>query len=63
MLIIPFFLAVSIALLKSFNSFASLLPTALELSPFLIPIPTPLPKAPPEKVGPTKTTGFLDLAA
>ena len=63
MLIIPFFLAVLIALLKSFNSFASLLPTEPELSPFLIPIPTPLPKAPPEKVGPTKTTGLPDLAA
>ena len=59
----PFFLAVLIALLKSFNNFVSLLPTVLELSPFLIPIPTQLPKAPPEKVGPTRTTGFLDLAA
>ena len=52
-----------IALLKSLKIFASLLPTALELSPFLIPTPTPLPKAPPEKVGPTRTTGLPDLAA
>ena len=31
--------------------------------PCLIPTPTPLPKAPPEKVGPTSTTGFPDLSA
>ncbi len=57
LLIIPFFLAVLIALLKSFKSFASFLPIAS--SPlFLIPTPTPLPKAPPENVGPTKTTAY-----
>ena len=50
----PFFLALSMALLKAFNS---------SVSSCLIPTPTPLPKAPPEKVGPTRNTGFLDLAA
>ena len=29
----------------------------------LIPTPTPFPNAPPEKVGPTKTTGLPDLSA
>ena len=43
-LIIPFCLAVSIAELKSLNKL---------LSAFLIPTPTPFPKVPPEKVGPT----------
>ena len=33
------------------------------VSSFLIPTPTPLPKAPPEKVGPTRTTGFPDFSA
>ena len=41
-------------LLKAFNN---------SVSSFLIPTPTPLPKAPPEKVGPTSTTGFLDFSA
>ena len=59
---IPCFLAVLIALLKSLRSFASLLPIASS-PPCLIPTPTPLPKAPPEKVGPTNTTGFPDLSA
>ena len=43
----PFFLALLIALLKAFNS---------SVSSFLIPTPTPFPKAPPENVGPTSTT-------
>ena len=59
---IPFFLAVLIALLKSLRSLASLLPI-VSVPPCLIPTPTPLPKAPPEKVGPTNTTGFPDLSA
>ena len=50
----PFFLALSIALLKAFKS---------SVSSFLIPTPTPLPNAPPEKVGPTNTTGLPDLSA
>jgi len=29
----------------------------------LIPTPTPLPKAPPEKVGPTNTTASPDFSA
>ena len=33
------------------------------VSSFLIPTPTPLPNAPPEKVGPTSTTGFPDFSA
>jgi len=48
----PFFLALSMALLKAFKS---------SVSSFLIPTPTPLPKAPPENVGPTRTTGFPDF--
>ena len=50
----PFFLALLIALLKAFNS---------SVSSFLIPTPTPFPKAPPENVGPTSTTCFLDFSA
>ena len=61
-LIFPFALAVSIALLKSFKSWASLVPIALS-DACLIPTPTPLPKAPPEKVGPTSTTGLPDFSA
>ena len=53
-LIFPFFLALSIALLKSLRS---------AVSPFLIPTPTPLPNAPPENVGPTRTTDFPDFSA
>ena len=41
-------------LLKAFKS---------SVSSFLIPTPTPLPNAPPEKVGPTKTTGLPDFSA
>ena len=33
------------------------------VSSFLIPTPTPLPNAPPEKVGPTRTTGLPDFSA
>ena len=44
----PFFLALSIALLKAFKS---------SVSSFLIPTPTPLPNAPPENVGPTFSGG------
>ena len=62
LLIIPSFLAVLIALLKSFKSFASLLPIE-SLPPCLTPTPTPLPNAPPEKVGPTKIIGLPDLSA
>ena len=50
----PFFLALSIALLKAFSN---------SVSSFLIPTPTPLPNAPPEKVGPTNTTGLPDFSA
>ncbi len=50
----PFFLAFSIALLNAFNN---------SVSSFLIPTPTPLPNAPPEKVGPTRTTGLPDFSA
>ena len=50
----PFFLALSIALLNAFKS---------SVSSCLIPTPTPLPNAPPEKVGPTRTTGFPDFSA
>ena len=57
LLIIPCFLALSIALLKSFRSLASLFPIASS-PPCLIPTPTPFPNAPPEKVGPTRTTGY-----
>ena len=53
-LIFPVFLALSIALLKSFRSW---------VSAFLMPTPTPLPNAPPEKVGPTRTTDFPDFFA
>ena len=53
-LIFPFFLAWLIALLNLFRS---------SVSPFLIPTPTPLPNAPPEKVGPTRTTDFPDFSA
>ena len=53
-LIFPDFLAWSMALLNLFKSAAS---------SFLIPTPTPLPNAPPEKVGPTRTTGFPDFSA
>ena len=59
LLIIPFIRAILIALLKSLSNFASLFPIALSL-PCLIPTPTPLPNAPPEKVGPTNTTGLPD---
>ena len=48
------------ALLKSFRILASLLPIS-ELLAFLTPIPTPLPKIPPDKVGPTNNTGFFTL--
>ena len=58
----PFFLALLMAILKSFKSCASLSPIA-PLPPFLIPTPTPFPKAPPENVGPTKTTGLPDFSA
>ena len=50
----PFFLALSIALLNLFKS---------SVSSFLIPTPTPFPNAPPEKVGPVKTTGLPDFSA
>ena len=50
----PFFLALSMALLKAFKS---------SVSSFLIPTPTPFPNAPPENVGPTKTTDFPDFSA
>jgi hypothetical protein len=50
----PFFLALSIALLNAFKS---------SVSSCLIPTPTPLPNAPPEKVGPTSTTGLPDFSA
>ena len=66
LLIIPFFLALSIALLKSFNSLASLLPKEESLpnwSSCLNPTPTPPPKAPPAKLGPTVTTAFPDASA
>ena len=53
-LIFPLFLAWSMALLNLFKS---------AVSPFLIPTPTPLPNAPPEKVGPTRTTAFPDFSA
>ena len=62
LLIIPFFRAILIALLKSLSNFASLFPIASS-PPCLIPTPTPLPNAPPEKVGPTRTTGFPDFSA
>ena len=62
LLIVPSFLALFMALLKSFKSFASLFPIASS-PPFLIPTPTPFPKAPPEKVGPTSTTASPDLSA
>ena len=62
LLIIPCFLALLIALLKSFRSLASLFPIASS-PPCLIPTPTPLPNAPPEKVGPTNVTGLPDLSA
>ena len=42
-LIFPFFLAMLMALLKSFSNW---------VSAFLKPTPTPFPNAPPEKVGP-----------
>ena len=58
----PFFLALSMALLKSSKSSASLVPIAPS-PPFLRPTPTPLPNAPPEKVGPTRTTGLPDFSA
>jgi hypothetical protein len=60
---IPCFLAVLIALLKALRSSASLLPCCIIENLVLIPTPTPLPKAPPEKVGPTNTTGFPDFSA
>ena len=53
-LIFPCFLAVSMAALKLFKRSAS---------SFLIPTPTPFPKAPPEKVGPTSTTASPDFSA
>ena len=63
-LIFPCFLAVSIALLKSTSNWASLFPNA-ESEPncasCLSPTPTPFPKAPPEKVGPVRTTGLPDF--
>ena len=62
MLIVPSFLALSIALLKSFRSLASLFP--IVSSPLcLIPTPTPSPKAPPAKLGPTVTTAFPEASA
>ena len=54
LLISPFFLALLIAALNFFRS---------SVSSFLIPTPTPLPNAPPEKVGPVNTTGFPDFSA
>ena len=50
----PFFLALSIALLNAFKS---------SVSSCLITTPTPSPKAPPENVGPTRTTGLPDFSA
>ncbi len=50
----PFFLALLIAALNFFKS---------SVSSFLIPTPTPFPNAPPEKVGPVKTTGLPDFSA
>ena len=50
------------ALLNAFNNSASLLPMASSPA-CLRPTPTPLPKAPPENVGPTKTTGLPDFSA
>jgi len=50
----PFFLALSIALLNAFKS---------SVSSCLIPTPTPSPKAPPEKLGPTVTTDLPDFSA
>ena len=44
--------------MKSFKSCASLLPIASSPA-CLIPTPTPLPKAPPEKVGPTFSGGHF----
>ena len=44
----PFFLALSMALLKAFKS---------SVSSCLIPTPTPSPKAPPAKLGPTFSGG------
>ena len=58
----PFFLALSMALLKSARSFASLCPIASSPA-CLIPTPTPFPNAPPENVGPTRTTDFPDFSA
>ena len=54
LLMCPSFLALSIALLKAFKSL---------VSSYLIPTPTPLPNAPPEKVGPTSTTASPDFSA
>ena len=52
------------ALLKAFKSSASLSPSVPpNCEACLNPTPTPLPKAPPEKVGPTNTTGLPDLSA
>ena len=53
-LIFPDFLAWLMAALNFFRS---------AVSSFLIPTPTPLPNAPPEKVGPTRTTAFPDFSA
>ena len=63
---VPSFLALSIALLKSFRSLASLLPKDESLpnwSSCLKPTPTPPPKAPPDMLGPTVTTPFPDASA
>ena len=48
------FLALLIALLNAFKS---------SVSSCLIPTPTPLPNAPPEKVGPIRTTDLPDFSA
>ena len=48
----PDLLALFIALLKSLTS---------PVSSCLIPTPTPEPKAPPERVGPTRTTFLPDF--
>ena len=52
------------ASLKAFKSSASLAPSVPpNCEACLKPTPTPFPNAPPEKVGPTRTTGFPDFSA
>ena len=49
---------------KDFKSSASRAPRSPpNCEACLNPTPTPFPKAPPEKVGPTRTTGFPDFSA